>query len=116
VIGTPKKLSPSRPCVIDQYTLKGGSVALLVDPLAEADQSGADPQNPMAAMQADKSSQPGPLLAAWGVQFNPKQVVADRGHALQVSTRQSETPVVHLGMLGLNSSDFTHGDVITAGL
>jgi ABC-type uncharacterized transport system involved in gliding motility auxiliary subunit len=101
---------------IDQYALRGGHVAMFVDPLADADQSGADPQNPMAAMQADKSSQPGPLLAAWGVQFNPKQVVADRGHALQVSTRQSESPVLHLGILGLNSSDFTPGDVITAGL
>jgi ABC-type uncharacterized transport system involved in gliding motility auxiliary subunit len=89
---------------------------MFVDPLADADQSGADPQNPMAAMQADKSSQPGPLLAAWGVQFNPKQVVADRGHALQVSTRQSESPVLHLGILGLDNTDFTPGDVITAGL
>jgi ABC-type uncharacterized transport system involved in gliding motility auxiliary subunit len=89
---------------------------MFVDPLAEADQSGADPQNPMAAMQADKSSQPGPLLAAWGVQFNPKQVVADRGHALQVSTRQSESPVLHLGILGLDKTDFTPGDVVTAGL
>jgi ABC-type uncharacterized transport system involved in gliding motility auxiliary subunit len=116
VIVHPKNLSPAMQFAIDQFALKGGHVAMFVDPLAEADQSGADPQNPMAAMQADKSSQPGPLLAAWGVQFNPKQVVADRGHALQVSTRQSETPVLHLGILGLDSSDFTPGDVVTAGL
>jgi ABC-type uncharacterized transport system involved in gliding motility auxiliary subunit len=116
VIAHPKNLSPAMQFAIDQYALRGGHVAMFVDPLADADQSGADPQNPMAAMQADKSSQPGPLLAAWGVQFNPKQVVADRGHALQVSTRQSESPVLHLGILGLNSSDFTPGDVITAGL
>ena len=116
VIVHPKNLPPAMQFAIDQYALKGGHVALFVDPLAEADQSGADPQNPMAAMQADKSSQPGPLLAAWGVQFNPKQVVADRGHALQVSTRQSETPVLHLGILGLDTTDFTPGDVVTAGL
>jgi len=116
VIVHPKNLPPAMQFAIDQFALKGGHVALFVDPLAEADQSGADPQNPMAAMQADKSSQPGPLLAAWGVQFNPKQVVADRGHALQVSTRQSEAPVMHLGILGLDNTDFTAGDVITAGL
>ncbi|MDB6157974.1 MAG: hypothetical protein JWO04_1680 [Gammaproteobacteria bacterium] len=116
VIAHPKNLTPAMQFAIDQYALRGGHVAMFVDPLADADQSGADPQNPMAAMSADKSSQPGPLLAAWGVQFNPKQVVADRGHALQVSTRQSESPVLHLGVLGLNSSDFTAGDVITAGL
>jgi len=116
VIAHPKNLAPAMQFAIDQYALRGGHIAMFVDPLADADQSGADPQNPMAAMQADKSSQPGPLLAAWGVQFNPKQVVADRGHALQVSTRQSESPVLHLGILGLNSTDFTPGDVITAGL
>jgi len=116
VIAHPKNLTAAMQFAIDQYALRGGHIAMFVDPLADADQSGADPQNPMAAMQADKSSQPGPLLAAWGVQFNPKQVVADRGHALQVSTRQSDSPVLHLGILGLNSSDFTRGDVITAGL
>jgi len=116
VIVHPKGLSPAMQFAIDQYALQGGHIAMFVDPLAEADQAGADPQNPMAAMQADKSSQPGQLLSAWGVQFNPKQVVADRGHALQVSTRQSEAPVLHLGILGLNTSDFTPGDVITAGL
>ena len=116
VVVHPKNLSPAMQFAIDQFALRGGHVAMFVDPLADADQSGADPQNPMAAMQANKSSQPGPLLAAWGVQFNPKEVVADRGHALQVSTRQSESPVLHLGILGLNSTDFTPGDVITAGL
>jgi ABC-type uncharacterized transport system involved in gliding motility auxiliary subunit len=116
VIVHPKNLSPAMQFAIDQYALKGGHVLMFVDPLAEADQAGGDPQNPMAAMQADKSSQPGPLLAAWGVQFDPKQVVADRGHALQVSTRQSESPVLHLGILGLDNTDFTAGDVITAGL
>jgi ABC-type uncharacterized transport system involved in gliding motility auxiliary subunit len=116
VVVHPKNLSPGMQFAIDQFALRGGHVAMFVDPLADADQSGADPQNPMAAMQADKSSQPGPLLAAWGVQFNPQQVVADRGHALQVSTRQSESPVLHLGILGLDNTDFTRGDVITAGL
>jgi ABC-type uncharacterized transport system involved in gliding motility auxiliary subunit len=116
VVVHPKNLAPALQFAIDQFALRGGHVALFIDPLADADQSGADPQNPMAAMQADKSSQPGPLLAAWGVQFNPKQVVADRGHALQVATRQSESPVLHLGILGLDNTDFTAGDVITAGL
>ena len=116
VIAHPKNLTPAMQFAIDQYALRGGHIAMFVDPLADADQSGADPQNPMAAMSADKSSQPGPMLAAWGVQFNPKQVVADRGLALQVSTRQSETPVLHLGMLGLSSGNFTQNDVVTSGL
>ena len=48
---------PRRPqFAIDQYALRGGHILAFVDPLAEADPSGADPQNPMAAMGADKSS------------------------------------------------------------
>jgi ABC-type uncharacterized transport system involved in gliding motility auxiliary subunit len=116
VLVHPKSLSPALQFAIDQFALRGGHILAFVDPLADADQSGADPQNPMASMGADKSSQLGGQLAAWGVQFNPKQVVADRGHALSVSTRGSDTPVEHLGILGLNNSDFTSGDVITAGL
>ena len=116
VLVHPKNLSPATQFAIDQFALRGGHILLFVDPLAESDQSGADPQNPMARMTADKSSQLAPLLGAWGVQFNPREVVADRGHALSVSMRQGEEPVQHLGILGLDKTDFTAGDVITAGL
>ncbi len=112
----PKNLTPAMQFAIDQYALRGGHIAMFVDPLADADTAGADPQNPMAAMSADKSSNPGPLLNAWGVQFDPKQVVADRAHAVEVSTRSSETPVLHLGIFSLDPSTFTHGEVITSSL
>jgi len=116
VLVHPKSLAPATQFAIDQYALRGGHILAFLDPIAESDQSGADPQNPMAAMAADKSSQLGTLLAAWGVQFNPRQVVADRGHALSVSMRQGAPPVQHLGILGLDKSTFAPGDVITAGL
>jgi ABC-type uncharacterized transport system involved in gliding motility auxiliary subunit len=116
VLVHPKKLSPATEFAIDQYALRGGHILVFVDPLAEADNSGADPQNPMASMTADKSSHFGALLNAWGVQFNPGLVVADRGHALSVTMRQGEDPVLHLGVLGLDKDSFTPDDVITAGL
>ena len=56
-----------------------------VDPNAQADQSGADPNNPMAQIAADKSSHLEPLLAAWGVEFKSDQVVADLERGLAVS-------------------------------
>ena len=116
VLVHPKNLTPAAQFAIDQYALRGGHIVAFVDPLAEADQSGADPQNPMAAMTADKSSQLGPLLPSWGVQFNPRQVIGDRARALAVSTRQGEAPVQHLGILGLDQSSMASGDVITSGL
>lgn len=116
VIVHPKGLSPATQWAIDQYALRGGHILLFVDPIAEADSAGADPQNPMAAMGADKSSHFNTLLTNWGVNFDPKQVVADRARALAVSMRQGEAPVQHLGILGLDSSSFNKGDVVTAGL
>jgi ABC-type uncharacterized transport system involved in gliding motility auxiliary subunit len=116
VLVHPKNLPPALQFAIDQYALKGGHILAFVDPLAEADPSGNDPRNPMAAMGADKSSHLGELLTAWGVKFDATQVVADRGHALSVSMHQNEPPVEHLGVLGLDKPSFATDDVITAGL
>ncbi|HWW32746.1 MAG TPA: GldG family protein, partial [Steroidobacteraceae bacterium] len=92
VLVHPKNLPPALQFAIDQYALKGGHILAFVDPLAEADPTGNDPRNPMAAMGADKSSHLGELLTAWGVKFDATQVVADRGHALSVSMHQNEPP------------------------
>ncbi|MBV8403568.1 MAG: Gldg family protein [Gammaproteobacteria bacterium] len=116
VLVHPKQLSPATQFAIDQYALRGGHILVFVDPLAEADPSGAEAGNPMAAMGADKSSHLAELLNAWGVKFNPDEVVADRAHALSVTLRQGEQPVEHLGILGLDKDSFTASDVITAGL
>lgn len=116
VLVHPKNLSPATQFAIDQYALRGGHILLFLDPLAEADTPPGAAQNPLAAMGADKASHFEPLLKAWGVQFDPGKVVADRGHALAVTMRQGEEPVVHLGVLGLEKDSFTADDVVTAGL
>jgi ABC-type uncharacterized transport system involved in gliding motility auxiliary subunit len=116
VIVHPKGFSPATQFAIDQFALRGGRILMFVDPVAEADTAGADPQNPMAAMTANKSSDPGPLLKAWGVEFNPREVIGDAEHALQVSMRQGEQPVRHLGILGMDQGTFNPKDVVTAGL
>jgi ABC-type uncharacterized transport system involved in gliding motility auxiliary subunit len=116
VLVHPKNLAPATQFAIDQYALRGGHILVFVDPLAETDSAGADPQNPMARLTADKASHLEPLLSAWGVKFDPTQVVADRGHALAVTLRQDAEPVMHLGVLGLDKSSFTADDVVTAGL
>ena len=117
VVVHPKGLSPATQWAIDQYALRGGHILLFVDPVAEADPAGqGDPNNPMAAMGADKSSHFNTLLSDWGVNFDPKLVVADRGRALSVSMHQGEPAQQHLGILGLNSTSFNSNDVVTAGL
>jgi len=112
VLVDPKNLSPATQFAIDQYALRGGHILAFVDPDAAMESAG----NPMQSLGADHASHLGALLSAWGVDFNPGEVVADRGHALTVAMREGEPPVEHLGILGLGKSSLSQSDVVTAGL
>ncbi|MGH8226440.1 MAG: Gldg family protein [Steroidobacteraceae bacterium] len=116
VLVHPKHLSPAALYAIDQYALRGGRILAFVDPLAEQDSSGENPSNPVAALTADHSSHLEPLLSSWGVDFNPKEVIGDAEHALEVTMHQGQAPVRHLAVLGFDRSDLNSKDVITAGL
>jgi ABC-type uncharacterized transport system involved in gliding motility auxiliary subunit len=113
VLVHPKDLSPAALYAIDQYAMRGGHILAFVDPNSQADQSGADPNNPMAQFTADKSSHLEPLLASWGVEFKPDQVVADLERGLTVSMREGEPPSQHIAILGFDGSSMAK-DVITA--
>jgi ABC-type uncharacterized transport system involved in gliding motility auxiliary subunit len=115
VIVHPKELPPAALYAIDQFAMRGGHILAFVDPNAQSDQSGADPNNPMAQMTADKSSHLEPLLSSWGLEFKPDQVVADLERGLTVSMREGEPPAQHIAILGLDGSSMAK-DVITARL
>lgn len=112
----PKNLSPQALFAIDQFVLRGGHALLFVDPQAQADPAGQEPGNPFGAMGADRSSTLQPLFTAWGIEFDPGEVVVDPQHALMVGMRGGEPPVRHLGILGFDSSSLATKDVITAAL
>jgi ABC-type uncharacterized transport system involved in gliding motility auxiliary subunit len=115
VLVHPKNLSDDAQYALDQFVLRGGHLLVFVDPLAESDDSGADPNNPQAAMLADKSSDLPKLFKSWGVDYDPKKIVLDREHALQVSTQQGQA-VRHPAILGFNQRDLNPTDVTTASL
>ncbi|HVF35252.1 MAG TPA: Gldg family protein [Candidatus Saccharimonadia bacterium] len=100
---------------IDQFVLRGGNLLVMVDPNAELDTSGADPNNPSAAMFANKSSDLPGLFAAWGVQYDPAKVLLDGKHALQVSSPTGQ-PVRHLAILGFTQDAMSQDDVVSAQL
>ncbi|MCH8959304.1 MAG: Gldg family protein [Proteobacteria bacterium] len=108
----PKQLPTTTLYAIDQFVLKGGRLIVFVDPLAETDTAAADLQNPFNEMLGDKSSGIPKLFAAWGVQFDPAQVVVDRQLALTVSTGGPRS-VEHIGMLGLGAAQLNDEDVLT---
>ena len=112
----PKNLTDDAQYAIDQFVMRGGHLIVFVDPNAEADTTGEDPQNPQAAMFADKSSGLPKLFKAWGIDYDPHKIVLDRQHALQISVREGAPPVADPAILGFTKSDLNAKDVVTASL
>ncbi len=116
VLVHPKNLQPAALYAIDQFALRGGHVLVFVDPNAQQDPAAApDPNNPMAQLGADSSSNLAPLLAAWGIDYKPGEVVADLQRGLNVSMRENDPPSQHIAILGLDNSAMSK-DVITGQL
>ena len=116
VLVHPKNLPDDALYAIDQFVMRGGHLLVFVDPQAEADDSGADPGNPQAAMFANKSSDLPKLFKAWGVQYDPNKIVLDRAHALQITVQQGAPPVRDPAILGFSKRDLNPDDVTTASL
>ncbi len=90
VLAHPKALSEGMLRSIDAYALGGGSILALMDPWCESDPTAGGEPNPFGGPQqgGPASSDLGPLLAAWGVEWNPKEFVGDRGAAMRVPARR----------------------------
>ncbi|MEO6711131.1 MAG: Gldg family protein [Planctomycetota bacterium] len=81
----PKALGPETLFALDQYVLGGGHVIVFADPYSEADEPPQDPNNPMAGLQAQRSSDLGAVFTAWGVQLEQGKIAADLEHSLRVN-------------------------------
>lgn len=107
----PNHLSAATLFAIDQYVLAGGHAIVMVDPVAEQDAS---------AGGVSGSDMP-ELLKAWGVQYDPAQVLADNAHAMRVNIGPDQPPVRHPALLSLdqnsaasaNTTNFPGDDMIT---
>lgn len=107
----PKHLSDDAQYAIDQYVLRGGHLVVFVDPDAEMDDAQGDPAT---GVLPDRSSDLPRLFAAWGVRYDPREVVLDRSHALSIELGGNS--VSHPAMLWLDGQQFNHDDVVTASL
>jgi ABC-type uncharacterized transport system involved in gliding motility auxiliary subunit len=112
----PKALPQRTLYAIDQFVMRGGRLLLFVDPNSGADTSGQNPSNPLAGAMANHSSDLAPLLAAWGVDYDPTKVIGDLVRGLEVRTSMQSPPVRHIGILGLSHEDMNQKDVVSASL
>ncbi len=112
----PKQLQPKTLYAIDQFVMRGGRLLLFLDPNAGGDTAGQDPSNPLAGAMANHSSDLEPLLAAWGVDYDPTKVIGDLDLGLEVRTSVQAPPVRHIGILGLSHDNMSQKDVVSASL
>ncbi len=110
----PKELSDDALYAVDQFVLKGGRLMVFVDPLSGMDQEAQDPNNPSAAMFANRSSNLEKLFKTWGLSFDPNQIVADR--ELGVPIRLGNDTVKNPAIIGLEQANMSQSDIATADL
>lgn len=108
----PKQLPEATLYAIDQFVLRGGKLLVFVDPFAEGEQT----NDFTDAMSNNKASDLAPLFKAWGVQYDPMQVLGDARYAMSVTVAQGQQPVRHVGWVNLDSDSLDHDDVVSAGL
>lgn len=113
----PQGISTTLQYAIDQFVLAGGKAIVFVDPFCDEQEVPNDPQNPLQGMMADRSSDLGPLLASWGLDFNKEQLVGDLDSGLRVRLPQGGEAdyIVWLGLRG-DSDAIDKSDTVTAQL
>jgi ABC-type uncharacterized transport system involved in gliding motility auxiliary subunit len=111
VLVNPQTLSDATLYAVDQYVLRGGRTLVFVDPLAET-QEGMRPGQPHPNPRSDLPR----LFEAWGVTFDARRIVADRGFAMQVQAMAGNRPVVvnYVPWLQLRDGAIATNDVVTA--
>ncbi|MEO8746595.1 MAG: Gldg family protein [Rhodanobacter sp.] len=107
----PRHLPVDAQYAIDQYLMQGGHLIVFVDPDAELDTS---PYGPNSLTLPDHGSDLPRLFKAWGVIYNPTQVVLDRSLALPIELDGNSFK--HPAMLSLGTRELNLADPITASL
>jgi len=111
----PKNLSEETLFAIDQYVMNGGRLLAFVDPMAQSEEISSDPQNPMAQLQADRSSDLAQLFKAWGVGFDKSKVILDDQQAVSIQSPQGQA-IRHLGINSWTQQSLNKNDIVTLDL
>lgn len=110
LIAHPHTYDDATQYAIDQYLLAGGRILMLADPIAES-QSGEREQNGGTEMHVS-SSDPGVLLAGWGIELDLEQALADPRSGMVVSGPDGGRDV-HPGLMRIERDALADDDPIT---
>jgi ABC-type uncharacterized transport system involved in gliding motility auxiliary subunit len=103
----PREISEATQYAIDQFVLRGGRLVAFLDPMCVMD---AAASNPAMRMPPPSVSTLSKLLPAWGVQFNPAEIVVDMQNV--GSTRRGRAPgILALGPDSVDPDSVVSGNV-----
>jgi ABC-type uncharacterized transport system involved in gliding motility auxiliary subunit len=105
-------LSPATLYAIDQFVMRGGKLMAMVDPWSEA--MAATP-NPTGAPPSDTHADLKQLFDAWGIQFDPTQIVGDLNGAWRVRASEGGQAVSYPAWFSIREG-INHNDPATADL
>ena len=108
----PQDLSEKTLYTIDQWVMAGNATMIFVDPFAE------NQLGPRGMPSPNPTSNLEPLFKAWGVKFDPAQVVGDSTYALQTQRNVGGRPVVsqNLPWIALRGDALARDEAILAQL
>ena len=114
LLAQPDNLSERTLYQIDQFVLKGGRVLALVDPWSEALSEMSQGRGYVSTAAETLA----PLLASWGIEIDPDQIVGDRLSARKVAARVRGRQVVteYVPWLSLGGENLAGADAVTAEL
>ncbi len=108
----PKNLADSALYAIDQFVMRGGKVIFFVDPHSEIDIPVREQNSPLE-VAGGRSSNVALLFDAWGIEYDPAEVVLDRRYALTVGGGQRGESR-HYALLGISRGDINVEDIIVS--
>lgn len=114
LVAQAQNLSEATQYAIDQFVMRGGRLMVMVDPWSEA--TAAQP-NPTGMPVMDTHSDLAKLFKAWGIEFNPNEVVGDLTGAWRVraSPDDSAAAVNYVAWFNIRNG-INHNDPATADL
>jgi len=109
----PRDITDAAQFAIDQFVLRGGKLAVFVDPLSIADNRNS-PMNPMQRATSSGSSVD-KLFKAWGLEFDSGKVVADMNFVSRLRG-QDGRPQAAPAVLSLTPEAINGDDVVSSQL
>lgn len=115
VVVHPQHLAQATLYAIDQFVMRGGRLLVMVDPHSETEAAlPVAPDAPPPSTASDFA----PLLASWGVVYDPSQVVGDPDGAWRVtiSSDPKAPPIDYLPWFNIRASGIAADDPATGDL